>query len=205
MPSQKRDYANILIVEGVDDKHSVIGLMKHHTYWPEERGPWPVWVEVGNSADEILKAGYPTTEIKASNARTVGVMLDADTHMAGRYERIRQLCDALFPSLPREVPQSGLVTENDEKRFGVWIMPDNTSQGDLETFLRHLVPNAEEHLWQLACDSVAAAASSGAKGKLRNNMDNYYRRITVAEARSCSSTRDGLCGVGSGPLPVARR
>jgi hypothetical protein len=81
--SQKRDYPNILIVEGVDDKHSVIGLMKDHTNWPVERRLWPVWVEVGNSVDQILAAGYLTTEIKASNAKTVGVMLDADIQMAG--------------------------------------------------------------------------------------------------------------------------
>ncbi len=163
MPNQKRDYPNILIVEGVDDKHSVIGLMKDHTNWPEERRLWPVWVEVGNSVDQILAAGYLTTEIKASNAKTLGVMLDADIHMAGRYQRIRQLCATLFPSLPDELPQTGLVIENDEKRFGVWLMPDNTSQGDLETFLRYLVPDAQEYTWQLACDSVAAAVSGGAK------------------------------------------
>jgi hypothetical protein len=166
--SQKRDYPNILIVEGVDDKHSVIGLMKDHTNWPVERRLWPVWVEVGNSVDQILAAGYLTTEIKASNAKTVGVMLDADIQMAGRYQRIRQLCAEVFPNLPGELPQAGLVIENDEKRFGVWLMPDNTSPGDLETFLRYLVPDTQEHLWHLACDSVAAAAAGGAKCRDRH-------------------------------------
>jgi hypothetical protein len=41
-------------------------------------------------------------------------------------------------------------------------MPDNTSQGDLETFLRYLVPDRQEPLWKQACDSVIAAVSSGA-------------------------------------------
>ena len=91
-------------------------------------------------------------------------MLDADLHVGGRYERIRQLCATLFPSLPGQLSQGGLVVENeDEKRFGVWLMPDNRSQGDLETFLRYLVPDAQEHLWQLACESVTAAVAGGAK------------------------------------------
>jgi hypothetical protein len=161
---QKRDYSNILIVEGADDKHSVIGLMKDHISWPEERKLWPVWVEVGDSVDQILAAGYLSTEIKASNAKTIGVMLDADVHADGRYRRIQQLCATLFPNLPERMPPAGLVVENDDKkRFGAWIMPDNTSQGDLETFLRYLVPDQQEPLWKQACDSVGAAVSTGAK------------------------------------------
>ena len=78
--------------------------------------------------------------------------------------RIRQLCVPLFPNLPERMPQEGLIAENDEaKRFGVWIMPDNSSEGDLETLLRHLVPDEQEPLWRHACESVAAALSLGAK------------------------------------------
>lgn len=164
MLKQKRDYSNILIVEGNDDRHSVIGLMRDHTDWPDERELWPVWVEIGNSVDQILAAGYLTTEIKASNAKTIGVMLDADLDADGPYRRIRQLCATLFPNLPERMPPAGLVVENDdEKRFGAWIMPDNTSQGDLETFLRYLVPDEQDLLWKQACDSVSAAVSTGAK------------------------------------------
>src|SRR5258708_6614798 len=118
--------------------------MKNHTTWPEKRGEWPVWVEVGNSVDEILESGYLSTEIKASNMRIIGVMLDADIHAYGRYQRIQQLCASLFPNLPVQMPADGLVIDNgDDKRFGLWLMPDNKSEGDLETFLRYLVPNEE--------------------------------------------------------------
>lgn len=159
---RKRDYPKILIVEGADDRHSVIGLMRHHIAWPEESERWPVWIEVGNSVDEVLAPAYLTTEIKSSNARIVGVVLDSDLTAAGRYQRVRQLCSSLFPSMPYTMPEGGLVVHNDEKRFGLWVMPDNSSRGDLETFLRYLVPPEQQPLWQLACDSVAAAVSAGA-------------------------------------------
>jgi hypothetical protein len=80
---RKRDYPKILIVEGADDRHSVIGLMRHHIAWPEESERWPVWIEVGNSVDEVLAPAYLTTEIKSSNARIVGVVLDSDLTAAG--------------------------------------------------------------------------------------------------------------------------
>ena len=164
MPTQKRDYSKILIVEGVDDKHSVIGLMRHHADWPEARDLWPVWVEIGGSVEEILEDRYLTTEIKASNAHIVGVMLDADAHMEGRYQRVVQICSTLFPDLPAAMPESGLITENnDAKRFGLWIMPDNRSPGDLESFLRYLVPDEEQAFWQLSIKCVGEAVSSGAR------------------------------------------
>jgi hypothetical protein len=164
VPTQKRDYSKILIVEGADDKHSVIGLMKSHTNWPEKRTGWPVWIEVGNSVDQILEPGYLTTEIKASNARIIGVMLDADTQARGRYQRIQQLCATLFPDLPAHISPGGLITDNgDDKRFGLWLMPDNTGEGALETFLRYLVPSQKEALWKRACGCVVDAISAGAE------------------------------------------
>ncbi|MGO4884719.1 MAG: DUF3226 domain-containing protein [Bryobacteraceae bacterium] len=159
---RKRDYPKILIVEGVDDKHCVIGLMKHHIDWPEASDGWPVWIEVGNSVDEILVPAYVTTEIKASNAKIVGVVLDSDLTAAGRYDRVRQLCTSLFPSMPAAMPKQGLIVHNEDKRFGLWVMPDNSSPGDLETFLRYLVPEKQNALWHQACQSVAAAVSAGA-------------------------------------------
>ena len=91
-------------------------------------------------------------------------MLDADFHADGRFQRILQLCAALFPNLPEQMLPAGLVVENeDAKRFGVWLMPDNTSQGGLEIFLRYLVPEEQDALWTRACDCVATAVSSGAQ------------------------------------------
>lgn len=164
MLKQKRDFRKILLVEGNDDKHSVIGLMKHHTSWPEDRNLWPVWVEVGNSVSELLAEGYLTSELKAKNVEIVGLMLDADINSEGRYQRIHQLCKGLFPEIPEQLPSDGLVIENEEKkRFGVWIMPNNQIAGDLETFLRSLVPDEQERIWKLACESVLNARYAGAK------------------------------------------
>jgi hypothetical protein len=151
-----------LIVEGIDDRHSVIGLMRHHVTWPKEKDDAPVWIALGNSADEILADDFLPTEIKTPGIDILGVVLDADTAPPGRYQRICQLCSELFPVIPKSPPSGGMITENDGRRFGLWIMPDNLSDGCLETFLRHLVPNQSQPLWQLAMKSVADAKSVGA-------------------------------------------
>ena len=161
----RESHANLLIVEGQDDKHSVIGLMQHHINWPDSRDKWPVYLEVGNSASEILKSAYLTTQMKGANVRAMGIMLDADDAPTGRYQSIRGTFVKMFPSLPLTMPSAGLVVNNDEegKRLGVWLMPDNSSEGCLETFLRYLVPNNADFVWRHAVDSVAEALALGSR------------------------------------------
>jgi len=64
--------------------------------------------------------------------------------------------------MPAALPPGGLIVDNDDgKRLGVWIMPDNTSAGSLETFLRYLVPDPAEPLWKSAVDAVTKAKELG--------------------------------------------
>jgi len=94
---------------------------------------------------------------------TLGILLDADTNAQARYQSVRHLCVGTFPRLPQEIPPEGLVTENeDEKRLGLWIMPDNASGGTLETFLRFLVPENSAALWEHATASVTIARTLNA-------------------------------------------
>lgn len=152
-----------LVVEGYDDLFSVVGLMRAHVDWPQRPEECPVYMEIGKSAPEILEDGYLTTILKSREIQTLGVMLDADTKPSGRYERIRNLCSGFFPTLPEELPRDGLVSENDEHKWlGVWIMPDNSSEGCLETFLKYMVPNQSQSVWEHAIESVTAARAKGA-------------------------------------------
>lgn len=115
--------------------------MGAHVAWDDDKDKAPVWIEIGNSADEILKDGYLSAELKSRLIKTLGILFDADTKPAGRYQRVFNLCGPFFPGFPNALPKDGLVIENaaDQKRFGVWIMPDNAAEGDLEMFLRYLV------------------------------------------------------------------
>jgi hypothetical protein len=152
-----------LIVEGHDDKHSVIGLMRWHIEWPKGIDRAPVYIDVGNSADEILERAFISTLVKSSEIDTIGIMVDADANPAGRYESIKSICDGMFYNLPKTMPSTGLIVENDHKqRLGLWIMPDNYSSGCLETFLHYLVPNSADEVWAHARESTEKARVIGA-------------------------------------------
>ena len=151
------------MVEGFGDLYSVVGLMRAHVTWPQDRASAPVHIHMGNGAEEILRDGFLTTFLKSSVIKSFGVMLDADIKPRGRYNRIRDLASPFFRTMPSDLPKDGLVVENEveKKRFGVWIMPDNASEGGLETFLRHLVPNVSEPTWKHATESVQHAKKIG--------------------------------------------
>ncbi|MGH9822064.1 MAG: DUF3226 domain-containing protein, partial [Blastocatellia bacterium] len=150
-----------LIVEGHDDLFAIVGLVRAHISWPTDKNDAPVWIEVGRSAQEILRHGYLSSILKTHGVRAVGVMLDADENPKGRYQSIRNLCSPLFPQMPDELPSEGLVVDNDEQRLGVWIMPDNSSEGTLENFLRFLVPDDSEPVWVYAIECVQKARAMG--------------------------------------------
>lgn len=158
----------LLIVEGPNDLFSVVGLMRAHVDWPAGKENAPVRIAAAGGADKILAGGYLAVELKTSGV-TLGVVLDGDTNPQGRYESVRNLCLGTFPGLPNEIPAAGLITENeDQKRFGLWIMPDNISAGTIETFLRYLVPEDSAALWEHAIASVTTAKTLGASCRERH-------------------------------------
>ena len=161
--SFRRKNPNLLIVEGHDDKHSVIGLMKSHVEWPADIEKCPVFIEVGLSVEEILNPAHLRVQMKEPNLQALGIMIDADTKPASRYQSLLKTCSGEFPAMPQTIDAGGLVVENsDGKRLGIWIMPDNSSEGCLETFLRYLVPDESESLWAHATESVASSRHRGA-------------------------------------------
>jgi len=154
---------NQLIVEGSDDLFSVKGLMRARVVWPEPKENAPVWIDAAGGVEKILERGYLDTKLTVRGLKTLGVILDADTNPQGRYESFRNLCSGFFPDLPREMPTEGLIAENAEHlRLGLWIMPDNTSEGTLETFLHFLIPEESATIWDHATKSVAIARTLGA-------------------------------------------
>ncbi len=42
--------------------------------------------------------------------------------------------------MPREPKQNGTIFRDTEPRIGIWLMPDNSSPGELENFISELIP-----------------------------------------------------------------
>lgn len=154
----------LLLVEGQDDLYAVVELMAKHIEWGNSKPAWPVTINAVGSAPEILVPGYIAGQLKSREVEILGILIDANDSFASRWNAIREQCRMAFPGIPDDLPKGGLVLENaDSKRVGMWIMPDNSSCGMMETFLRLLIPPDENNLWERARKSVADAVVAGAK------------------------------------------
>jgi hypothetical protein len=167
-PNPKR-----LIVEGKDDLRCVIALMEHHINWPDSKDDAPVLIKVARNVHNILDQTYLGTELKASDTEILGIMIDADDKPIDYWRSLRSILKPFIPGLPKLLPSSGLIIDYaDSRRFGCWIMPDCVSIGMLETFLSHLVPQANMPLWDHAKDAVRHA----------ERLDAPYRKAHLDKA-----------------------
>jgi len=151
-----------LLVEGRDDLYAVVELMAHHIDWSDKKELAPVNVEWRDGHENILDEDTIPLRLKAPNIEILGILIDADDEIDRRWQRLRVLSTPFFPTMPANLPENGLILNNDQgKCFGVWIMPDNRKHGMLETFLRYLIPNDQERLWLHAEKSTADALNHG--------------------------------------------
>ena len=140
------------MVEGSDDEHVLMHICGN-------RGvPHLDEVTPRGGAEGILEI-LPTQLRFTEEGDVVGVVIDADTNLNARWQSIRNLLiDAGYQKAPAQPQQNGTIVEPPGKsilpRVGVWIMPDNKTNGKLEDFLGFLVPQPNA-LFEHAVSSVS--------------------------------------------------
>ena len=142
----------ILLVEGKDDEN----VLKH-ICGTRDVGHLDEVKNLGN-VDELL-VSIPT-ELKGSDLEAVGVVVDADINMNDRWQSIRnRVIGAGYQDVPTRPTRDGTILEPPEgtllPKVGIWIMPDNRTDGILEDFLCFLVPPPND-LFDHVETSVAA-------------------------------------------------
>lgn len=164
-PPSKSEYQ--LFVEGGDDKHSVCHLLMRHGYdWDDARIVRPYVRELGNDR-EILEALPPA--LKASHYRRLGIVIDTDISLSNRWAQLRGRAQGTGLTLPVEPEPDGTIVPGlwSGSRVGFWLMPNNSSPGNLEDFLSGLVPEADE-TWTYAGEAAVKAKDvHGARWKDR--------------------------------------
>jgi len=143
---------NRLIFEGPDDLHVVMNLLYNHVhsgsrledaFEPKEKG----------GVDNLIAT--LNEELKATDLRRLGVILDADTNLASQWGRVTHVLDKHgcreVPGAP--VATGTIVETNDGKKIGIWVMPDNQSEGAVEDFVGRLI-GEEDNLWPKAKEDV---------------------------------------------------
>jgi len=148
-----------LTVEGVDDKHSILNLMKRHGFdWDAPAALIP-YVHDAGSVEQVLEAITPGVQ----SYDRFGIIVDADTEPTRRWAQIRDRLRAVGLAAPDAADAAGTVIpgRSPQHRVGVWLMPDNREPGILEHFLARLVP-AGDGTWPHAEEATRRARDLGA-------------------------------------------
>lgn len=173
MAKGKNSYENLLLVEGATEKRAIPELVEANgILWEKSTGKYIVYIDELGGVDQKkeVKSSVISNELNVANRKALGLIVDADNNCASRWQSVRNACLKFIPDLPLDLPPQGLVhntfTKNKKPvKFGVWIMPDNKTEGMLETFLAYLVKDESEALWQYSQQVVSEAKNQGANYK----------------------------------------
>ena len=143
-----RPFDPLLLVEGEDDKHVIRHLSERWDRTLEFAIKDYEGIEnvLLNIRDHIDEPGRPA----------VGVVVDADTNTLNTWNRVcgqvRNAAKIISPIPATPDPKGAIIPENPDigsPRVGIWIMPDNVSLGELETFVEQMIP-AGDPVWPLS-------------------------------------------------------
>jgi hypothetical protein len=128
----------ILLVEGPDDEH----VLKH--LCGKRGGPQLDVIKQLEGVDRLLE-NIPVSLKASEDGDIIGVVIDADTDLHSRWQSLRdRLSSVGYQGVPgTPIPEGTILDPPADTllpRVGIWIMPDNQTQGILEDFLRFLVP-----------------------------------------------------------------
>jgi len=145
-------------------------------------------VDKGNNT-ELLKS--VPQEVVTRGRKAVGVMMDADADLEERWSQIVERFGEREFVLPETPKLTGTIISPKQDympRVGVWLMPDNSSPGELENFALGMIP-AKDEVWELSKSFVDSIPS--AKRKFQPN------KIDKAKLYAWLATRSEPCRMGA--------
>lgn len=150
-----------LFVEGRDDLNTVLQLLKRDGYdWDDSTKVRPYVKNLGG----ITKLLDDLPLILKTVYERIGIVIDANSSLPDRWAQLLAHSARTGLELPASPHPEGTIVSGlrPGSRLGVWLMPDNTSPGTLESFLSKLVP-AGDPCWTYADEAAAEARRRGAR------------------------------------------
>lgn len=99
-----------------------------------------------NGWDSLRKS--ISLEIKAEGRTAVGILVDANDSLCGRWQAVAQQLHAAGVTAPAQPTTTGTIIPGDPQ-VGIWVMPDNRFDGELEDFVAGMIPSTDP-VWPLA-------------------------------------------------------
>lgn len=147
MATKKREF----LVEGITDKHVVWAICESKSI-PE------TFKVVDEGSDKHVLKKLRAIVNSPHTYDVIGIMLDADKGVDSRWDSvIAILKDAGFNNIPNQIDPDGTILDGIDgfPKIGIWLMPDNLSEGMLEDFCHRMV---EEKALQFAEECVSKAS-----------------------------------------------
>ena len=130
----------VLLVEGQDDEHVVRHLCLRSQPMP------PFHIENKLNVDTLLDS--IKQEVRVPGRKAVGILVDANDDLNARWSAVANRLREGNIDVPRTPEPTGTLIEGTSRipRVGIWLMPDNTSPGELENFVSEMIPN-DDPVW----------------------------------------------------------
>ncbi len=136
-----------LLVEGKDDLHVVYAFCEQYKL-PQN------FEVIDCKGIPKLKDLVPRIFKQTQDLDTIGVIVDADTNLQSIWDFLKDSFTKQGFVFPKNIPLNGLILSNsDDKKIGIWIMPNNDLTGTLEDFVKLLIPN-NDNLKQVVEDTL---------------------------------------------------
>ena len=104
--------------------------------------------EKGNRSELLKSVGIMVTTTKF---QSIGVLLDADRDIHQCWDEVVKGFSRTSIQMPRAPGSSGTIIPEQvgQPRIGIWLMPDNTSSGEVEDFVLRMMP-VNDNVWPIA-------------------------------------------------------
>ncbi len=123
----------LLLVEGNDDVHVV-----EHIREISSISQFSI-----HDAKGITKLlAQIDTQVKAPDRQVLGIIVDADDNLTTRWQSVSDRLARSGITLPPNPDPTGTIipAQNDMPRIGIWLWPDNQNPGEIEDFIKSLIP-----------------------------------------------------------------
>ena len=130
----------VLLVEGQDDEHVVQHLCLRSQSMP------PFHIENKFNVDKLLDS--IKQEVRVPGRKAVGILVDANDRLESRWQAVTDRLEQAGLKVPHSPELAGTIIDGTTRtpRVGIWLMPDNTSPGELENFVSEMIPN-DDPVW----------------------------------------------------------
>ncbi|MBD3167183.1 hypothetical protein GF324_11320 [bacterium] len=151
-----------MIVEGIDTAHFVPELMENYIgRWETGPDQYLVNIDSPGGQDDILNDAYMYAKLRSPEVSYLGLVLDAEGDLSSLWIRISSLFATYGFGLDDHPPSKGYIgkSESINKKLGIWIFPDNQTNGMLEDFIILLLSDQSHSLFDFAKDATEKAKS----------------------------------------------